>query len=85
MYLRLKLMRKFKIQVRFRRLWLRKVLSVDIRMVLVYAVANGILNIILDPVFIFPLGFEIVGAAIATMLFNVVATLYFNLYNRRPL
>lgn len=38
---------------------------------------GGILNIILDPIFIFPLGLEIAGAAIATMLSNVAATLYF--------
>ena len=38
---------------------------------------GGVLNIILDPIFIFPLGLEIAGAAIATMLSNVAATLYF--------
>ncbi len=38
---------------------------------------GGVLNIILDPIFIFPLKLEIAGAAIATMLSNVVATLYF--------
>lgn len=38
---------------------------------------GGVLNIILDPIFIFPLGFEIAGAAIATMISNTVATLYF--------
>ena len=38
---------------------------------------GGILNIILDPIFIFPLGLEIAGAAIATMLSNTIATLYF--------
>ena len=38
---------------------------------------GGVLNIILDPIFIFPLGLEIAGAAIATMLSNVIATLYF--------
>ena len=38
---------------------------------------GGILNILLDPIFIFPLGFEIAGAAIATMLSNAAATAYF--------
>lgn len=38
---------------------------------------GGVLNIILDPIFIFPLGLEIAGAAIATMISNTVATLYF--------
>lgn len=38
---------------------------------------GGILNVILDPVFIFGLKMEIAGAAIATMLSNTAATLYF--------
>lgn len=38
---------------------------------------GGILNIILDPVFISLLGFEVAGAAIATMLSNLAATAYF--------
>ncbi len=38
---------------------------------------GGILNIIIDPVFIFAFKLEIVGAAIATMLSNVIASLYF--------
>lgn len=38
---------------------------------------GGVLNIILDPIFIFPLGLEVAGAAIATMISNVIATLYF--------
>lgn len=38
---------------------------------------GGILNIILDPVFIFGFGMEIRGAAIATMLSNVAAMFYF--------
>ena len=38
---------------------------------------GGILNIILDPIFIFPLGLEITGAAIATMVSNTIATGYF--------
>ena len=38
---------------------------------------GGILNVILDPVFIFVLGLQIAGAAIATMLSAWFATLYF--------
>ncbi len=38
---------------------------------------GGILNMILDPVFIFLLRMQITGAAIATMLSNVAATVYF--------
>ena len=38
---------------------------------------GGILNILLDPIFIFPFGMEIAGAAIATMLSNAAATGYF--------
>lgn len=38
---------------------------------------GGILNIILDPVFIFGLRLNIAGAAIATMLSNLSAMLYF--------
>lgn len=38
---------------------------------------GGILNIVLDPVFIFALGLEIRGAAIATMLSNMAAMCYF--------
>ncbi len=38
---------------------------------------GGILNMLLDPVFISLLGFEIAGAAIATMLSNLAATIYF--------
>ena len=38
---------------------------------------GGVLNIILDPIFIFPLGLEIAGAAIATLISNVAATFYF--------
>lgn len=46
---------------------------------------GGILNCILDPVFIFGLNTELAGAAIATMLSNTVATLYFIilLYKKR--
>ena len=38
---------------------------------------GGVLNIILDPLFISVWGLEIAGAAIATMLSNLVATCYF--------
>lgn len=38
---------------------------------------GGILNIVLDPIFIFIFHLEIAGAAIATMLSTVCATLYF--------
>ncbi|MBE6695293.1 MAG: MATE family efflux transporter [Ruminococcaceae bacterium] len=38
---------------------------------------GGVLNIILDPIFMFPLRMGLIGAAVATMLSNVIATLYF--------
>ena len=38
---------------------------------------GGVLNIALDPVFIFGLRLNIMGAAIATMLSNLIAMLYF--------
>lgn len=38
---------------------------------------GGILNMVLDPIFISLFGLEISGAAIATMLSNLVATIYF--------
>lgn len=38
---------------------------------------GGVLNIILDPIFIFPLKLGVAGAAIATMLSNLTATCYF--------
>ena len=38
---------------------------------------GGILNIIFDPILIFNLGLEIAGAAMATMISNVIATVYF--------
>ena len=44
---------------------------------------GGILNMILDPIFIFPLGMGVKGAAIATMLSNCVTVFYFLLYLRR--
>lgn len=44
---------------------------------------GGILNIALDPVFIFVFGLEIAGAALATMLSNLFACLYFIGFLRR--
>ncbi len=41
---------------------------------------GGILNIILDPIFIFLFRLEITGAAIATMLSNLTATVYFAVF-----
>lgn len=41
---------------------------------------GGILNIVLDPIFIFGFHMEITGAAIATMLSNMAAMLYFFLF-----
>lgn len=38
---------------------------------------GGVLNMILDPIFIFLFDLQVAGAAIATMLSNVVAVLYF--------
>jgi putative MATE family efflux protein len=38
---------------------------------------GGIMNIILDPILIFTLGLGVKGAAIATMLSNVIAVIYF--------
>ncbi len=38
---------------------------------------GGILNIVLDPIFIFLFNMDITGAAIATMLSNLAATIYF--------
>jgi putative MATE family efflux protein len=38
---------------------------------------GGILNIILDPILIFPMQLGVKGAAIATMLSNLIATCYF--------
>ena len=41
---------------------------------------GGVLNIILDPIFIFPFGFNlgVMGAAVATMLSNVAALVFFS-------
>jgi len=47
---------------------------------------GGILNVVLDPIFMFvlmPDGYEVMGAAIATMLSNMMAFLYFVLIYRR--
>lgn len=41
---------------------------------------GGILNIFLDPIFIYVFRMEIAGAAIATMLSNVAATTYFLIF-----
>lgn len=41
---------------------------------------GGVLNIVLDPVFIFVLHMEITGAAVATMLSNTAAMIYFLLF-----
>ena len=41
---------------------------------------GGILNVILDPIFmfvIFPDGYQVVGAAVATMLSNIITLIYF--------
>lgn len=38
---------------------------------------GGILNIILDPIFIFPLNMAVKGAAIATMISNICAMVYY--------
>lgn len=38
---------------------------------------GGIMNILLDPIFIFTFGLEIEGAAIATMLSNCISAVYF--------
>lgn len=38
---------------------------------------GGVLNMVLDPIFIFLFQMDIVGAAVATMLSNVAATVYF--------
>ncbi|MBR3973633.1 MAG: MATE family efflux transporter [Oscillospiraceae bacterium] len=47
---------------------------------------GGVLNVILDPIFMFlllPDGYEVVGAAMATMLSNVISLIYFILVYRR--
>lgn len=47
---------------------------------------GGVLNVILDPLFMFvllPDGYEVVGAAAATMMSNLVAFVYFILVYRR--
>lgn len=44
---------------------------------------GGILNIILDPILMFPLKMGLIGAAVATMLSNVIATVYFVLLLRK--
>ena len=47
---------------------------------------GGILNVVLDPIFMFlilPAGFEVMGAAIATMLSNFAVLIYFVVIYRR--
>ena len=47
---------------------------------------GGALNVVLDPIFMFlllPEGYEVLGAAIATMLSNIIAFLYFVVTYRR--
>ena len=47
---------------------------------------GGVLNIVLDPVFMFlllPDGWEVLGAALATMLSNIIAFIYFVCIYRR--
>lgn len=47
---------------------------------------GGVLNVILDPIFmfvIFPDGYQVMGAAVATMLSNVITMTYFILVYRR--
>ena len=47
---------------------------------------GGVLNVILDPVFmfvVFPKGYEVAGAAAATMLSNVITLVYFIMVYRR--
>ena len=47
---------------------------------------GGVLNIVLDPVFMFlllPDGWEVLGAALATMLSNIIAFIYFLCIYRR--
>ena len=44
---------------------------------------GGVLNIALDPLFIFALKLDVAGAAIATMLSNLIATVYFLLFLRK--
>lgn len=47
---------------------------------------GGVLNVILDPIFmfvIFPDGYQVMGTAVATMLSNVIAMIYFILVYRK--
>lgn len=47
---------------------------------------GGLLNVLLDPLFMFvimPAGFEVMGAAIATLLSNCIAVAYFTVIYRR--
>lgn len=44
---------------------------------------GGVLNMVLDPLFISGFGLEIAGAAMATMLSNFIATFYFIIFIRK--
>ena len=44
---------------------------------------GGLLNMVLDPLFIFAFGLKITGAAVATFLSNAAAVVYFLIYLRR--
>lgn len=44
---------------------------------------GGVLNMVLDPLFISGFGLEIAGAAMATMLSNLIATFYFIIFIRK--
>lgn len=44
---------------------------------------GGVLNIGLDPVFIFFLGMETTGAAVATMISNIIAMGYFYHFDKQ--
>lgn len=43
-------------------------------------ILGAVLNIILDPIFIIPMKMQVAGAALATMLSNLTATLYFIIF-----
>lgn len=43
-------------------------------------ILGSVLNIILDPIFIMPLKMQIAGAALATMLSNLIAMIYFTIH-----
>ena len=53
------------------------------RFTMVSMLIGGTLNVILDPIFIYPLGFGIEGAAIATVVSQVITTLFYVWYLSR--